>query len=97
MGFKEARALLTEALLDGHFTSELRLDVAQKNLLSTGEATPAFVVWLLRRCRGWEYSTSRHHFRDVECHVFTPATEGERWYIKAYFEPARAVFISVHR
>ena len=96
MGFKEVRALLIEALQSGLFISEPRPDAAEKNLLSTGVVNPEFVARLLLRCGGWEYSTSRHHFRDVECHVFTPATAGERWYIKAYFEPGHAVFISVH-
>lgn len=96
MGFKEVRALLIEALQTAQYISEPRPDIVRKNLLFTGEVTPEFVVRLLLRCAGWEYSTSQHHFRDVECHVFTPATAGERWYIKAYFEPGRAVFISVH-
>jgi hypothetical protein len=96
MGFKEIRALLVEALRSGEFISEQRPDVATKNLLSAKEVAPEFVALLLLRCAGWEYSTSRHHFRDVECHVFTPAMAGERWYVKAYFELGRAVFISVH-
>ena len=96
MGFKEVRALLIEALRAGDFISEPRPDVARKNLLYTRDVSPEFVAQLLLRCAGWEYSTSRHHFRDVECHIFTPAMAGERWYVKAYFEPGRAVFIGVH-
>jgi hypothetical protein len=96
MGFKEYRALLVEALRSDQYISETRPDAAHRNLLSTGAVNPEFVARLLLRCGGWEYGTSRHHFRDVECHIFTPATAGERWYIKAYFELGRAVFISVH-
>jgi len=96
MGFKEVRALLIEALRSGDFISEPRPDIAKKNLLYTRAVSPEFVAQLLLRCAGWEYSTSRHHFRDVECHICTPAMAGERWYVKAYFEPGRAVFISVH-
>jgi hypothetical protein len=96
MGFKEVRASLIEALQSDRFISELRPDIAKKNLLFTGVVAPEFVVRLLSRCAGWEYSLSRHHFRDVDCHVFTPVTAGERWYIKAYFEHGHAVFISVH-
>lgn len=80
MGFKEVRALLIEALRSGEFISEPRPDIVQKNLLYAGAVNPEFVVRLLLRCAGWEYSTSRHHFRDVECHVFTPTMAGERWY-----------------
>ena len=97
MGFKEVRALLVEALRSGRFITEQRAGGAEKNLLRSGEANPELVAQLLLRSTGWEYSTSRHHFRDVECHVFTPAMGGARWYIKAYFEPGRVVFISVHR
>lgn len=96
MGFKDVRALLIAALRSGHFISEPRSDVEQKNLLSSGTVDEDFVIQLLPRCAGWEYGTSRHHFRDVDCHIFTPTLAGERWYIKAYFEPGHAVFISVH-
>jgi hypothetical protein len=96
MGFKEHRALLVEALRSERFRHERRLDSEQKNLLESGAVEPEFVVRLLLRCAGWEYSTSRHHFWDVDCHVFTPALGGERWYVKAYFDAAQAVFISMH-
>lgn len=96
MGFKEVRALLIEALGAGLYKAEDRSDVREKNLLYTREVTPAFVIHLLSRCAGWEYSTSRHHSREVDCHIFTPMRGGERWYIKVYVEHGLAVFISVH-
>lgn len=96
MGFKEIRALLIAALQEGHFINELRPDAAQKNLLATRAVTKEFVIHLLRRCSGWEYSTSRHHSQEVDCHVFTPSAGGQRWYIKAYLRNEWAVFISVH-
>lgn len=96
MGSREVRALLIEALLSGVYYSEQRSDWEEKNLLYSGAVDAAFVVQLLRRCAGWEYSTSRHHSRDEDCHIFTPTMAGERWYIKAYLAPDRAVFISVH-
>src|SRR5687767_9195061 len=61
MGFKEVQALLIEALRAGLYKAEDRSDVREKNLLYTREVTPAFVIHLLSRCAGWEYSTSRHH------------------------------------
>jgi hypothetical protein len=96
MGFKEIRVLLVEALQSDHFISEPRHEIAEKNLLSTGEVTNEFVIRLLRRCAGWEYSTSPHHTEDVDCHIFTPTIGGQRWYIKAYLQNEWAVFISVH-
>ncbi len=96
MGFKEVRALLIKALQADQFIEEPRTDAAEKNLLSTGAVTSDFVIHLLRRCAGWEYSTSRHHTRDVDCLIFTPSTGGQRWYIKAYLQDEWAVFISVH-
>jgi hypothetical protein len=97
MGFKDARALLIEALQSGRFATEGRSDEENKNLLASQEVDEAFVIQLLQRCAGWEYSTSRHHFRDVDCHIFTPTMGGERWYLKAWFERGVAVFVSVHR
>ena len=96
MGFKDARAMLIEALRSGNYDYERREDTEHKNLLYSRRVTPEFVIDLLVRCAGWEYSTSRHHFQEVDCHIFTPVMGGERWYIKAYLEPAGAVFISVH-
>lgn len=99
MGFKEARARLIEALQEDRYREEQRSDIRKKNLLYTGEVNADFVVRLLRRCDGWEYSASEHHFlKDTRCHAFTPYVGGERWYIKAYLLPdGVAVFISVHR
>lgn len=97
MGFKEARTLLIEALQSDRHRAESRSDINEKNLLHTGVVTPEFVVYLLYRCAGWEYETSKHHFHDTWCHTFTPHARKEQWYIKAYFLPEdEAVFISVH-
>lgn len=96
MGFKDVRKRLIEALRTRQYTNEERLNAASKNLLASGDVDDAFVIQLLLRCAAWEYGTSKHHFLEVDCHIFTPTLEGARWYIKAYLEPARAVFISVH-
>lgn len=97
MGFKEYRALLIEALRSRQYRHEERPDSEEKNLLHARAVDEAFVIRLLLRCAGWEYTTSRHHFRDVDCHIFTPTLGGERWYVKVYFDLAQVVFISVHR
>jgi hypothetical protein len=98
MGFKDVRCLLIDALESGRYQHEYRADMESKNLLAVGDVTPEFVVRLLRRCRGEQYQTSPYH-RDqsVLCHAFTPELDGERWYLKAYFLSADAVFISVHQ
>jgi hypothetical protein len=98
MGFKDVRCLLIDALESGHYQHEYRADMESKNLLAIGEVTAEFVVDLLRRCRGDQYRSSPYHFDPgVLCHQFTPKLDGERWYLKAYFLSAKAVFISVHR
>jgi hypothetical protein len=98
MGFKEVRTLLIDALQSGQYQHEWRSDSPTKNLLAIELVTPGFVVQLLLRCGGNDYECSKHHTREhTLCHVFTPVLDGERWYVKAYFVSARAVFISVHR
>lgn len=97
MGFKEYRALLIEALRSKQYRHVERLDAEEKNLLQARAVDEEIVIRLLQRCAGWEYSTSKHHFWDVDCHIFTPTFGGDRWYVKAYFDAGQAVFISVHR
>ena len=90
-----------EALSDGlNIGHEVRDSISEKNLLATGEVSSAFVAMLLMRCRGNQYSASRHHIqRDIEVHTFKPViADGairEHWYIKLYFIE-QVVFISVH-
>lgn len=97
MGFRDVRTLLVDALQSGRYQHELRADTG-KNLLAVGEVDAEFVVQLLQRCGGRDYSCSPHHFdQRVACHAFKPSHQGHRWYIKAYFLAADAMFISVHR
>lgn len=98
MGFKEVRTLLIDALESRQYEYEDRDDLDEKNLLAVRKVKPEFVITLLRRCTGLQYESRRHHMHPgIQCHVFTPELEGERWYVKAYFLSARAIFISVHR
>jgi hypothetical protein len=98
MGFKEVRARVIEALQSGQYRHEDRENQREKNLLYAQEVTRGFVVDLLLRCSGDQYESSRHHLHpNLTCHVFTPERQGERWYVKVYFRPNAAVFISVHR
>lgn len=72
----------------------------EKNLLSTGDVSTEFVVCLLARCRGNQYSAVRHHTdRSVEVHIFRPVIASNdlsvQWYVKLYFHGG-TIFISVH-
>lgn len=98
MGFRNAKALLILALESGDFGHEPREVQEEKNLLAIGEVTPEFVIGLLRKTRGQDYSSSPHDAHaSVEVHVFKPVVDEGRWYVKAYFSPGdSAVFISVH-
>lgn len=98
MGFKDVRTLLIDALQSNDYEFEERTDQDEKNLLAAGKVTREFVIRLLLRCSGGDYECRKHHFLPrVLCHVFTPVLDGQRWYVKAYFLSARAIFISVHR
>ncbi len=97
MGLRDVRCLLIDALESGRVQHEYRADMESKNLLAVGEVTPEFVVRLLQRCQGREYTASPYHYdRGVICHEFKPSLDGERWYVKACFLSSDAVFISVH-
>lgn len=99
MGFRDARAAVIEALRSGKFSHEARAAQSETNLLAIGDIDPDFVVDLLRRARGDQYSESRHHWEaSVIVHVFRCERRGVRWYVKVYFlESSEARFISVHR
>lgn len=101
MAFRQAKAALIKALEGGDFEHEVRDVLAEKNLLAIGVVDGQFVMKLVNRTRGDQYSESPHDSDEqVTVHVFKPIVEGERWYLKAYFlesSPGRAVFISVHR
>lgn len=76
-----------------------------KNLLDTGDVTPAEVIALLLLCRGSkdQYDESPHHRdRSIPVHEFKPIQQEVRWYIKVYFlegtdELEPAIFISVYK
>ena len=103
--FREARRRIVASLLDGSFQHEYRQVTQGKNLLDTGEVTPAEVVTLLQRCRGDQHTRCPHHLDGaILVHIFQPTRADEQWYIKAYIieesEEDRsdvAIFISVHK
>lgn len=107
LGFALARSKTIAALRAGpaYILFEDRAVREGKNLLDTGEVTPAEVIALLQLCRGSrdQYSETPHHRApSIPVHEFKPAQRGVRWYIKVYFlggtdELEPATFISVHK
>ena len=98
MGLRDARKQFIEALREGRFSAEPREAQEETNLLAVGEVTAEFVIFLINRTKGHEYSTDHHDFdKEIEVHVFRPQTEQEQWYVKGYLISEDAVFISVHK
>lgn len=104
MGFKDAQRAAIEALKQGQIQHEARGEIDEKNLLLTGDVTPAQVARLLGACRGTQHSSGPHHqVSAIEVHVFkpeaslVPGSPKARWYIKLYFTEPDACFISVHK
>lgn len=97
VGLRAARKRLIEALSSGHFAFEYQDIRSGKNLLQTGEITPAFLIKLLLRCNGTQYSDSPHHLDpSVIVHIFKPEAARVRWYVKCYFLTVDTILISVH-
>ncbi len=94
MGFREAKFLLVQALESGNFDHEVRNDIDDKNLLSSGDVSVDEILDIVRRCNGSHHTMSSHHFiEDVEVHIF----RRDSWYIKFYFITPDTYFISVHK
>ena len=94
MGFKLVKEKVITALLMGTYEHEVRVDIDEKNRLQNGEVTAQFVIDLIRKSTGNDYSSSPHHQDSkVEGHVIVK----NEWYIKFYFIDPSAVFISVHQ
>ncbi len=71
MGFKKAKFLLIQALESGNFDHEVRNDIDDKNLLSSGDVSADEVLDVVKRCNGSHHTMSPHHFiEDVEVHIF---------------------------
>lgn len=94
-GFREAKRKVIRALLEGTYQHETaRSEIATKNLLLTGQVSPADICAVLMRSQGQDHSVSPHHHAPtVEVHVI----KRDGWYVKFYFLDPDTVFISVHR
>lgn len=100
MGMTDARKALIAALRAGNFEHEIRDVQAEKNLLAIGEVDEEFVITLLHRTKGDQFTEAPHHWDGATTvYTFRPWHDGRYWYVKAYFvddQDSRAVFISVH-
>ena len=98
MGFKEIRKAAILALQEGAVQAEERADLEEKNLLKTGVVTAEEVIDLLKKTRGNQYETSKHHQEaSIDVHICKPTVGAVAWYIKFYFIDPECFFISVHR
>lgn len=98
MGFKQIKQLAITCLQSGNYFHQARSSIDVKNHFSTGDVDVAFVISLLRKTRGDDYSCSPHHQdASVDVHIFTPCQAGKRWYIKFYVIEPNLIFISVHQ
>lgn len=94
MGFREAKAALINALRSGDFQHEVRDSIEVKNLLAVGQISAEDVIDIVARCKGTDYSCSKHHMlKSIDVHVIVK----NGWYIKYYIIHPDVWFISVHR
>jgi hypothetical protein len=93
LGFKEAKQQVIRDLHAGNFVHEVRRNISSKNLLLTGGISASDLATILKRARGHDHRSSRHH-RDAGIRVHEILTGG--WYVKFYFL-SDTTFISVHR
>ena len=97
MGFKEVKSKVIACLNTGHVLHEERNDIDIKNLFSTGVVSAVEVAHIIRLSKGFNYSSSPHHFdATIDAHVIKTTVSDQIWYIKWYFVEPDSVFISVH-
>jgi len=97
MGFKEVKSKVIACLDTGHISHEERNDINIKNLLSTGVVSVSEVAHIIGLSKGFNYSSSPHHFdTTIDVHLIKTTVSGKIWYIKWYVVEPDSVFISVH-
>ncbi|MCU5772522.1 hypothetical protein N5923_16280 [Erwiniaceae bacterium BAC15a-03b] len=97
MGFRDVKREAIRCLLEGAYHHEIRVDIAVKNVFSTGLIDQAGVIELIRKTSGDEYLCTPHHQdADIDVHILRPWKAGCRWYVKFYFIQPNLIFISVH-
>ena len=97
MAFSEIKKQVIYCLKNNHISHEQRANIDIKNLLSTGEISLEKTIKILSRCRGNEYSTSKHHSApSIDVHIVKTRYMSKNWYLKWYFLEPDCIFISVH-
>ncbi len=97
MNFKDVKRKVIECLKEGLILHEVRNHIDVKNLLSTGSISVDYLIEIIRRSRGNNYTCSPHHFyTTIDVHVINTNYSGQNWYIKWYFIEPDCIFISVH-
>jgi len=99
MGFVEAHAGLLEALRKEDYIHWRRGEGLRKNWLEYERVAPEELRPMLLRCNGTQHRESAYHAdARFRVHEFFPEWNGERWYVKAYFDPEAGLWVimSVH-
>lgn len=98
MGFKEIKHEAIACLKKGAYDHEARTNIDTKNLFSVGEIDEEYVISLIQKTSGDQYSYSPHHQdRSINVHLCRPFKDGTYWYVKFYFIEPDIIFISVHQ
>ncbi|QGR05681.1 hypothetical protein CTZ24_04360 [Pantoea phytobeneficialis] len=98
MAFKEIKSKAISCLKNGCYDHEARCDIDTKNLFSVGEIDEEYVISLIQRTFGDQYTYSPHHQDShTYVHLCRPYKDGCYWYVKFYFIEPDIIFISVHR
>jgi hypothetical protein len=98
MALDDIRPLLIDALTrPTGYQGEPRPDLATKNWLAVRKVTPQDVIGMLQACTERHYKSYPHmDMPRVMVHEFKPYYQKDRWFIRAYLLPSKAMFISVH-
>ena len=97
MGFKEVKARAIACLKNGGYDHAVKSDIDIKNLFSTGTVDEEYVISLISRTSGEQYSCSPHHQdKMTPVQIFRPFKDNRCWYVKFYFIEPDIIFISVH-
>ena len=97
MGFQEDKLLMLEALRRGQVIHEERSYQDDKNRLATGAISDEEAVAILTAARGQNSTASVHHYdSELKVWIMKPTVAGISWYIKAYLQEGKIVFLSFH-
>ena len=96
LGLKDIREKVIDCLESGRIQHDTDRsgNIDEKNLLVTGQVSVEEVIVLIKKTKGGQFETSKHHLdKTIDVYVFKPSG----WYIKCYFIEPDIFFISVHK